>query len=1551
MPQTPGHHDTTERPEGTGEVLAAALQAARALAALHAQGRVHGALCPAALAWQRPSRHLDLRPPGAHAQPVAYLSPEQTGRLPAAVDARSDLYSLGLVLYCWLVGRPPFTSDDLLAQVHWHLAGRAVPPADAVPGVPPVLSSLVMRLIEKSPAARYPDAATLAADLERCDGQWRANGRIADFVLAGGDDAAPPLAAGALVGRAAEQRALTEAWQRCRGGARLFVLVEGYAGSGKTSLVEQALRPLAGSGFIVGKADQVVRSVPFGTLIRAFSGWVLDLLGASDDRLRYWRAALLDALGANAGVLAQLLPEVVPVIGAQPAPQVLDADEAHNRLRRVLQQFIGVLARADHPLVLFLDDLQWADAATVALLETLAGSGDIGHLLLVCALRDNELDAASPLAHALAALQPQRVVLEPLDAPALATLLAAALRAEPGPLAALVHDKTAGNPFFAMQFLQGLQRSGHLRWQDGRWHWALDAIRAAPLADDVVDLLARRIARLAPAEQQLLVQAACIGNRFDAATLATVAERPAGEVRAALEAACAEGLLLNDGAAWRFLHDRVQQAAYAHIAPGERAAVHLQIGRLLLDGTPAGERDAALFDIVHHLNLGRRLVRAPAERARVAALDLEAGRRAKTATAFEAALALFDAGSELADGAAPAFELQLEAAECRMLCGRPDAAEAHAALLAAAPTRIDRTRVLRLRCVQLERQGRHAEVLGVAREALALFGVVLPAAAHEIDAALQREIEAVDRLRAGRPIDTLDALPVMDDPATRIVMAMLTDIWSAAYLLGEPTLSRLISALLVRLSLESGNAPESAYGYVTHAITVGALRGDLRAADAWGHLALAVNRRFDDRRLRAKILQQFHAHVNFWCQPVRTCIAHARHAHEAGLDGGDLLYAGYAAGTEAWAALASTQDLPAFVREYTPRVAVIERLHNQPFADSLRQMLGWARALMGQTASPTSMSGAGFDEDAWLATYGGQRFFACVHAVCRLQLAVLVGSAAEAEAAARHAAALVDAVPGTLWPLLHEFWHAMALARAGGAAARPVLQRAHAAFAAREPFNAENHRPQALLLAAELAMLEGRDDDAVAACEAAVEFTAAHPLLPFQALAHERLAQAHGRRRRPALQALHRTRACKLYAAWGAAAKAAQLSDRPVPAAAVLPAAQPVEALDLASVLKATQAIAAATDLAALRERLLHIAIENAGAERGALVLDEDGRPVVHVWQPGQRPPPRPLDHQDAVPADAVQRVRRTGQPWTSDDATQAGVPLRHQGRTLGVLYVEHRHAPGVFGAGRLEVLQALATQAAISLENAQLVDGLRRALADVQQLKEALEAENSVLRRDLIANVSHDLRTPLVSLRGYLELMAARGDGLDAGERLQYLGIALRQSERLATRIDELFELAKLDVSDIALQRERFAFAELVTDVVQKFAVVAEGLGLTLALELPERLPLVSADLGLVERVLENLIGNALKHTPAGGRIVVAARTADDATLVAEVRDSGHGIPATDLPQVFERGWRGVRHGEGAGLGLAIARRIVELHGGRIGAASTPGAGSRFWFSLPVQA
>jgi PAS domain S-box-containing protein len=1333
------------------------------------------------IASRAPAEHQELRHPSVLEGTIAYLSPEQSGRMNRQIDYRSDFYSLGVTFYQMLTGRLPFESADPLEMIHAHIARTPPSPHEVRPLVAVPLSDMVMRLLAKAAEERYQSALRLKADLIGWQRDVEASRNLTPLSAGRDDPGDRFLVPQRLYGRERDRARLLAVFQDIGTGPSRLLLVSGYAGVGKTSLIRELYRPLAGrrAYFMAGKFDQVMR-VPYGAVLQAFSELIQQILTESNLQVAAWRTRLSEALGSGAAVLVDVMPELAALLGPQPPAPALDPMETQNRFHLVLQNFVRALARREHPLVLFFDDLQWADSATLHLLEPLLAADGIEALLIIGAYRDHEIDPAHPLARTVADLEADgiavdRLPLAPLGLPDLVSLVRDTLHCDAGdaePLAHLLSRKTGGNPFFVGQFLKALRDANLLRfdYERERWTFEMEAIAGAGMTDNVIDLMTGTIQRLGTDARQTLTLAACVGSPFDLQTLALLSERSADQVAADLEEALEQGLILRTSdTTYGFLHDRVQQSAYALIPAEQKHEVHLTIGRSLRSGVADPDTDERLFSIVHHLNVGRDRMTDPEERIGLARLDLTAGRRAKSATAHEAALGYLTAGLEMVEDDLwdsdydLAFALHFEAAESEYLCRHFAAAEKRFELLRGrAATNLDKAKVYRLRGVQYENLSRYREALTTYLEGLRLFGVVFPDSAVEREAALEGEIAAIQSLLGARPVQSLVDLPLMTDAATRMIMSILTDSWASSYILGEPGLAALFSATMVRLSLIHGSAEESAYGYVTHAITIGPRRGDYRQAYEFGRLALAVSERFNDRKRRAKIQQQFHAHVNLWRQPMASCIPYAREACRSGLETGDLLYAAYGAATELWPAMLSTQDLAAFVEDLSPNLAVIDKLKAHAFADSVKLLLNWARALQGRTAGRLSLSDAALDESEYAARYRGNPFFSAIHAVTRLQLRYLFEETAEALESARSAQGLVHHLAGTIWPVEFDFWSGLTLAASffetpenQRAAVLAELQRARGSLAVLAEHCPENFLCQSLLLGAEIERVSGHPPEAQALYERAIEYAEQSGSLRHQALGNELCARFWRERKQGKVAVAYLDAARRAYGQWGAAAKVADLERRYGGGAREASAAPDtfgpasttlaeVSSIDLATVMKAARVLAGEIELERLLEKLLALAIENAGAERGQLVLEhDDGTPRVHAEGSGEQVvvdlAGSPLSASEALPIVVVNHVRRTLDSLVLADASSDEryrhdpyvlrqhprsvivAPLVNQGRLLGIVYLENSLATGVFTRERLALIQVLASQAAIAIQNAQLYSGLKREVAERSRMESAL--------------------------------------------------------------------------------------------------------------------------------------------------------------------------------------------------------------------------------------
>src|SRR6202011_3271346 len=713
--------------------LRIAIPLAGALRRVHERGLIHKDIKPVniladavsggvwltgfGIASRLPREHQAAAPPEVIAGTLAYMAPEQTGRMNRSVDSRSDLYALGVTFYEMLTGTLPFTAADPMEWVHSHIARQPVPPDERVAGVPGPLSAIVMKLLAKIAEERYQTAAGVEADLRRGLAEWESHGRIDPFPLGAYDTSDRLLIPEKLYGREREIDALIASFDRVVANGTLeFVLVSGYSGIGKSSVVNElhkVLVPPRGL-FASGKFDQYKRDIPYTTLGQAFQSLVRSLLSKSEAELGRWRDSLREALGPNGQLMVNLVPELELVIGKQPPVADLPPQDAQNRFQMVFRCFLGVFARKEHPLALFLDDLQWLDAATLDLLEHLVTHPEVRHLLLVGAYRNNEISPSHPLLRTLDAIRKagafvQEISLVPLAREDLGRLIADTLSCTPGradPLARLVHEKTGGNPFFAIQFISALAEEGLLRFDHdaARWRWELDRVHAKAYTDNVVDLMVGKLTRLPVETQAALRQLACLGNVAEITILSIVLGKSNEDVHSDLWDAVRLELVEHLEGWYKFIHDRVQEAAYSLIPERLRAEAHLRIGRLLAAHTPAERREEAIFEIVNQLNRGAALITSPDERERLAELNLIAGRRAKATTAYASALTYITAGAALLreDSWERRHELtlalELNRAECEFLTGALAEAEQRlAALSTRAANTVERATVACLR--------------------------------------------------------------------------------------------------------------------------------------------------------------------------------------------------------------------------------------------------------------------------------------------------------------------------------------------------------------------------------------------------------------------------------------------------------------------------------------------------------------------------------------------------------------------------------------------------------------------------------------------------------------------------------------------------------------------------------------------------------------------------------------------------------------------------------------------------------------------------------------
>jgi predicted ATPase/class 3 adenylate cyclase len=1368
-------------------VLRIGVQLAETLASVHAAGIIHKDIKPSNVIVAPDGEAVRLTDfgiavrlaralshqvsPGLLEGTLAYMAPEQTGRMNRAVDRRSDLYSLGATLYELLTGASPFVSDDPLEVVHQHVARAPVPVAAARPAVPAVVSDVVQRLLQKNAEDRYQTARGLAHDLRRCLADLAPDGAIAPFPLGRRDASDAFQIPQKLFGREREVAALRAALDRAARGGVELLRVHGPSGIGKSALVGEATRLTAAARatHVGGKFDQYRRDLPYTAVLQAFAQLAQQLLTEPEARLLGWRAQLVGALGPNARVLVDLVPELAPVLGPQPDVPALGLAEAQVRFTLVLRGFVRALASAEHPLVLFLDDLQWADGASLALLQSLLTDREVSHLLVIAAYRDAGLDAAHPLRAVVrevveAGLATVTVVEPgPLGRDAIAALLAETLGSDPAAVAALaelVEAKTEANPFFVAEFLRSLHRGGHVRFDAdaAAWRWDVAAARQERTTDNVVDLVVARINRLAPATRAALRVAAVVGHRFDLVTLARVTEAPPRDVAAALEPALAADVIvpldddykysaLADGPsaiAYAFAHDRVHQAAYGLIADDERPRVHRTVGRLMLAAGP----DEHLFDVANHLNAAADLPCPDGERRETAALNLRAARKANASMAYGAARRYADAGRALlgegawADHPELARGLHFEALKTAFLLGRYDEIDAlHDALVAHAASPRDAALATEVKLQHLVSTMRYGEAMDVAVPALAALGVALPRRAHK--GHVVRGLLRTKWALRGRDVASLAGLPAMADEGLRVAMRVVVTASVAAYAT-EPDVFPVMVFELVRRSLAHGNAPQSAFGYVCYGLALCAVLGDMAGGLAFGRLSVAMLDRVDARELEAKVRFLMGLFIQVWSEPLGATLPGFRAGAARGLETGDLEYYSYNLfALDVHELFQGSADLG--------RIEAAAEGHHRAIVEQRQTkvslvMVPVREAVAFLRGAALSIEGAP-DEPAVLArcVASGDRTSSGYCYVFRCMRHALAGEHRAALDAAAGARGVQEGLDGQLFVPIYQFYESLAeLALQREAGRRPARvagnQRRLAAHARRVPetFAAKWH-----LVEAERARNAGDAHAAMRRYGEAVRHAQKAANLHDQALAHGLAGETAAAAGLDTEAGAHASLARAGWERWGAAHLARRVDATrawALPAQAESHRTSSVTdssggALDVESITRAARAVAAQLRLADVVRELMSLAASSAGARRGVLVLGE-GEPrrfVVRartdidggvVLVDGEA-----VEEAGGSARAALQYVLRSRQPVVLDDAAREGMfasdpgvaasrarsvlcfPMLRKGELAGAIYLENELVAGAFTRKRVAFLEVIAAQAAISIENAGLYRDLERAL------------------------------------------------------------------------------------------------------------------------------------------------------------------------------------------------------------------------------------------------
>ncbi|ALF55097.1 hypothetical protein ACX27_23355 [Nostoc piscinale CENA21] len=1341
---------------------------------------------------------------------LAYISPEQTGRMNRGIDYRTDFYSLGVTFYELLTGELPFQSQDAMELVHCHIAKTSPLITESNSQIPSVLSEIVSKLMAKNAEDRYQSALGLKFDLEKCLIQLKETGEIPSFEIGQKDVCDRFIIPDKLYGRAAEVNTLLEAFDRVSQGATEIILVAGFSGIGKTAVVNEVHKPIIRQRgyFIKGKYDQFNRNIPFSAFVQSFRDLIGKLLSESDVQIQQWKHKILEAVGENGQVIIEVIPELEKIIGQQPPATELSGTAAQNRFNLLFQKFTQVFTSKEHPLVMFLDDLQWADSASLKLMQLLIA--DTGHLFIIGAYRDNEVNLGHPLLMTLSEIQKTQatiitITLAPLSNVQVNKLVADTLKCPENlawNLSRLIAQKTQGNPFYITQFLKVLHQDGliQLNFELGCWQCDLSQVTMQVVTDDVVAFMSLQLRKLPPSTQDILKLAACIGNSFDLTTLAIVSSQSEIETAACLWKAIQEGLIVPIGDVYKFyvgqetqtstsenqqtvnykfIHDRVQQAAYSLIPADQKQATHLQIGRLLQQQLLENEQEERLFDIVGHLNQGLGLISQADERQTLAQLNFQAGIKAKTATAYNAATGYFQIAIALLESDCwqtqyeLALNLYVAAAEASYLSGDFESMEQLAAqVLQQAQTIFDKVKIFEIQIVAQTARSQMLEAIALARDALREFGIDLPTQADE--AKISKALQDLQTQLNGREILSLIDLPIMSEPKA-IAAIQLLRILFAPVLIGNPSLLPLLSATMVRLSLQFGNNSASTVGYVIHGMMLCAFFNEVETGYKFGYLAISLQEKVNNQAMKCLVSSIFGGFIQHRQRSLLATLSVMKESYTIGMETGDFLYAGYSIQGYAYMSLFANVDLDTLSAELSPYSLVLNQVKQDAACILVNLVRQVVENLQQTVTQPDSLIGTFYNETLMRSKHQQDNDLVPIAFgyIYKLMLAYLFSNYQAALDYIHQIQPYFMAAAGALHiPIFHFYaalTHLAHLSSQSPTESADILvqMQSHQTILHQWAQQATmNHLHKWYLVEAERYRVLGEKIAATEFYDKAISGAKANEYLQEEALANELAAKFYLDWGKQRIAQEYMIEAYYCYARWGGKAKVADLEKRyPQLLAPILQQTRAAlcvnetvfalgtvtstssatsstsvsDSLDLKAILKACQTISSEIELSKLLASLLKIVIENAGADKCVLMLLPEERLLIKGSMTlGTEPEVLqtiPVEESQDVPHKLIYKVLHNKQTTVLLDATADPTlandpyiihqqpksilcsPILHQGKLLGILYLENNLATGAFSGERVELLNLLCAQAAISLENVRFYE---RSLESLSELNAA---------------------------------------------------------------------------------------------------------------------------------------------------------------------------------------------------------------------------------------
>lgn len=1398
---------------GIAEKLSLAIQMTNCLIQLHKQHVIHKDVNPTNFIWNNKTNEVKIVDFGISAELIReasqcinlnilegsldYLSPEQTGRINRPIDYRTDLYSLGITLYELFTGQLPFKGDDELEIIYSHIAKNPVHPKEINPEIPAILSDIVMKLIAKTAEERYQSALGLKKDLEFCIQSIKEKREINGLILGEGDILDRFEIPHKLYGREEEVEILIDGFEKAASGRCEFLLVSGYSGIGKSSLIHEIRKPITGKKgyFIFGKYNQFEQGVPYRGIIQAFKELIRQLLAQPQSSLNYWKSCLVDALGCNGQVILDILPELEQIIGPQPKVAELNPLEAQNRFQMIFREFINVFARREHPLVIFLDDLQWSDISTLDLLKNILGTGKAQYILFIGAYRDNEVQVGHPLHKLLEELKNwqqgptppfHQIFLKPLEFSAINQLIADTFHCHPNEtksLTNIIFQKTKGNPFFVGRVLSSLYLKGTFTFlqEKGQWVYDLEKVEAVEISDNIVDLLVKGLESLPVTTMNILKLAACIGSQFDLTTVSLISKKTFAVLGKDLWVAIEKEIILPLNNNYRFIntlgnkmnptdlemcfcfaHDRIRQAVYSLIPEQENCEIHLSIGNEYLKSFRETKRTAAIFDMVNHLNIGRNLVQQKDERIELADLNIMAGNEAKKSTAYAVALNYFETAESLLSEEEwelmpdRFFDLVLEQATAALLSGDLLKADTLCEYLSEiANSNLEKGAVTNIKVLTLVFQGKLYESINEIRNTLLLYNISLPESAEEIEHKTQESVMNMQQFLVRTPVEKLVDLPVMSDPEKLMAMQLLFQGVPPVRQV-NPRLYFFMSLMMFELTCTYGISPLSCKCFVDCGVIQGRVLGDYKTGYKLGEAAFALANKLNAESQKSSVYFVF-PFLSYWRTHYQECLDYYDMAYRTGLETGDLIHVTYAiahkihllmwVGKNLTECKAETEKTIVFLKQAKGAVplvlaeivyntiqkfqAISEHNSQLDFEEKDKEIIERIESIHNIT---------------YLA-----RFY-----LYNTYVNIVLGNMEAAERWNTLAEKVIFAGVSDFPMPDHYLFQALILFQKWNDATtkeqmqmKETLSNIQLKLKHWEENCSANFVHKYYLVCAGMAIIENESVDTVIDIfQKAMNSFRNNDFIQIKALCNELFGKFWLGRGNGTIGKAYIREAHYLYKQWGAHRKV-MLMEKQYPHYFIndettLEATKETKgakgtilkimhsSIDMTSILKSNQAISSEIKIEKLLTILIRVMIENAGAERGCLLLvnEADGQFYIEALQDVnynkfQVKHSIPFTESKDLCREIVQYVTRTKEtvvihnacsdvnwqnnPYIMNNRIKSVLcmPVFYQNRLKSVVYLENNLSDNVFTLERLETLKILSSQASISIENARLYENM----------------------------------------------------------------------------------------------------------------------------------------------------------------------------------------------------------------------------------------------------